>query len=573
MRLTLLSITLTMSTTVLAAPPSAGSATIRGLGGGALFLDKGARDGLATGANIDVTRRGRVVGRCTVDAVADHSARCTFSDPRTLTGRAGDRVRFPRVAVDASRDDVRPPPPRVLGGAVLDEARATVDATTVPKVAFTRSRRRSGAIANRLSITGRGQTFAVVGDGDSVFVRPSLDIGGRVALGVLPGLYAQTALRLQGDVLAPPNERFRPGVPVEAYVWDASVGIAPGRGGLTATAGRFRPTRAPGMTVLDGASLGLVAFGGALEVGAFGGLIPDGITTAPSLDRVTVGSYFSVETSPWKGVLLLPRARVGLVTSPDLQRTRAEAEAQVQALWENLVAVGGSVRVGLPGDTAIPTLDAARLDVDVTPSRALRARVGVRTIGAIPGDLDSASGGVAADGTVFLATRAAHHGDVNVQWTITDSVVVSATGVVSADAETGDLRGLVGPEVSLPRLLGDVGGLSFGVYEEPATGASLWGRSAFVQATTRPLPELAPGLVWSVRTSVFDHAAASDIDGKVPLGGALREALVMTHATAPLSSWLSVQGRAWGLFEMVDVDGFGAVPVGTVVDLGLSATF
>ena len=181
--------------------------------------------------------------------------------------------------------------------------------------------------------------------------------------------------------------------------------------------------------------------------------------------------------------------------------------------------------------------------------------------------------GVSTEGTPFLSTRAAHHGDVNVQWTIGDSVVLGATGVVSADAETGDLRGLVGPELSLPRLLGDVGGFSFGLYEEPASGASLWGRSGFVQATTRPLPSFAPGLMWSLRTSVFDHAAATEVDGKVPLGGALREAMVMTHVTAPLSSWLSVNGRAWGLFDIVDVDGFGVVPVGSVVDLGLSATF
>jgi hypothetical protein len=305
-------------------------------------------------------------------------------------------------------------------------------------------------------------------------------------------------------------------------------------------------------------------------VGAFGGLIPDPITTAPSLDRVTVGSWFSVETSPWKGVLLLPRGRIGLVTSPDLRQTRAEAEAQVQALWENLVAASGSVRVGLPGDTAVPALDAARLDIDVTPSRALRARVGLRTIGALPGDPDT---GVVVDGTTLLPTRAAHHGDAAVQWSISDDVILGATAAVAADAETGDLRALVGPELALPRLGGDSFGLSLGLYEEPAAGDSLAGRSGFLQATTRPLPEWLPGLVWSVRTSVFEHAAATDTDGKVGLGGALREVLVMTQVVAPLSSWLSLHGRGHGLFAIVDTDGFGATPVGTFVDLGLSASF
>jgi hypothetical protein len=568
---TLLSTLLSMS--AIAEPGPMGAASIRGLGGGALFLDKGQQDGLEAGVAIDVTRRGRVVGRCIVDAVADHHARCAFADPKALIGRVGDRVRFPRAPIDTTTAAATPrTPPPVLADDELAAAAAVVGTATLPKVAFKGSRRRGGgAIAHRLAITAGARGFGVVGgSGDTVFVRPSLDIAGRVGLGLLPGLYAQTALRLQGDALAPENERFRNSVPLEAYVWDASVGIAPGRSGLTATAGRFRPQRVPGATVVDGASLGLVSFGGALEVGAYGGLIPDPITTAPSLERVTVGSYFAVDTSPVKGVMVLPRGRVGLVTSPDLQRTRAEAEAQVQVLWENLVAVSGSLRAGLPGDTAIPTLDAARLDVDVTPGRALRARLGVRTIGTWAGDLDT---GVVADGTTMLAPRAAHHGDAGVQWAVNDGLVVGATGALSADAETGDLRGLIGPEVSLPRLFGDVGGVSLGVFEEPGSGVSPWGRSGYLATTTRPLPELAPGLVWSVRGSVFEHAAATDTDGKVVLGGALRELLVMSAVSAPLSSWLSLSGRAHGLFTVVDVDGFGAVPVGAVADLALTARF
>lgn len=572
MRLSLaLALSSLLSAPLLAEPAVMGSASIRGLGGGALFLDKGQQDGLETGVAIDVTRRGRVVGRCTVDAVADHHARCAFADPKTLTGRVGDRVRFPRVTTTTTSAPPKTPPP-LPGDDDLAAAAAVVGQATLPKVAWKGSRRRGGgAIAHRLAITAGARGFGVLGgSGDSVFVRPSLDIAGRVGLGLLPGLYAQTALRLQGDALAPANERFRNSVPLEVYVWDASVGVAPGRSGLTATAGRFRPQRVPGATVVDGASLGLMSFGGALEVGAYGGLIPDPITTAPSLDRVTVGSYFAVDTSPVKGVMVLPRGRVGLVTSSDLQRTRAEAEAQVQVLWENLVAVSGSLRAGLPGDTAIPTLDAARLDVDVTPGRALRARLGVRTIGAWAGDLDT---GVVADGTTMLAPRAAHHGDAALQWMVNDGLVIGATGALSADAESGDLRGLVGPEVSLPRLFGDVGGLAVGAFEEPGSGASPWGRSGYVATTTRPLPELLPGLVWSVRGSVFEHAAATDTDGKVVFGGALRELLVMSAVSAPLSPWLSVSGRAHGLFTLVDVDGFGAIPVGTVADLALTARF
>jgi hypothetical protein len=80
-----------------------------------------------------------------------------------------------------------------------------------------------------------------------------------------------------------------------------------------------------------------------------------------------------------------------------------------------------------------------------------------------------------------------------------------------------------------------------------------------------------------VRGSAFEHAAAvdpdTDTDGKVVFGGALRELLVMSAVSAPLSPWLSVSGRAHGLFAVVDLDGFGATPVGAVADLAFTARF
>lgn len=44
----------------------------------------------------------------------------------------------------------------------------------------------------------------------------------------------------------------------------------------------------------------------------------------------------------------------------------------------------------------------------------------------------------------------------------------------------------------------------------------------------------------------------------------------MTFVDAPLNGWLIVPGRAQGLFDIVDLDGFGAVPVGVFFDVGLT---
>ncbi|MDP2342058.1 MAG: hypothetical protein Q8O67_13960 [Deltaproteobacteria bacterium] len=546
---------------VVATPGAAAPARVQYVGGGAAFLDRGARDGLAVGAVIDFTRRGRSAGTCTVDAVADHSARCAFADKRVVAG-PGDRISYERVdPVDTvSSEEGRPGPPARVADAELARARAEVTAAASPKVVYAKSRKRAGVVVgNRFEVGARARSWVVFGGSDSAFVRPSVDVGVRGGLGFLPGLYASSSLRVQGDVLAPAGERFRNSVPAELYVWDAALGLAPGRG-VMGSIGRFRPQKAPGMTVIDGALLGFVGFGGALEVGAYGGLLPDLITTAPSFDRVAAGAYFGVDAAPIKGLLLLPRARVGFLTSSDLRKTRAEAEAQLQTLFTNALAIGASVRLALPGDTAAVVVDAARIDVDAAPISSLRVRAGWRLIGDQPGDLDT---GVVADQTLVPAVRAAQHGDLALQWTTTEWLVLGGSGAVAIDDESGLVRGSVGPEVGLPQLFGDVGGLSLGAYEEPG---STWGRSAFVQTNTRPLP----GLSWATRLSYFEHEAA--FSGGDKLDGALREAMLMTWVSAPVLPWLSLRGRVQSLFDIVDVDGFGAFPVGLLLDVGVSGT-
>lgn len=548
----------------LAAPKAStkvAAARVRYVGGGAVYLDRGKADGVAGGARIDFKTRGKVAGSCVVDDVSDHAARCAFADPKRMLGKVGERVLYdPADDAPVAPDvDVDVAAPVVVDAAA---AAAALDAAALPKVAFAKSKRRTGsAIASRLEAGIRTRAYGLVGGGDSVFVRPSVDLAGRAGLGFVPGLYGSAALRVQGDILAPGNERFRNSVPAELYVWDAQIGLAPGRTPLTGALGRFRPQKAPGMSTIDGVALGYSGFGGALELGAYGGLVPDLITTAPSFDRIVAGAYFGLDAAPVDGLLLLPRARVGFLSSSDFQRTRAEVEAQVQALYKSDVAIGGSARVALPGDTAIPVLDAARLDVDATPLKDLHLRLGLRTTGSYDGDLDA---GVIADDTLVAPVRAAHHGDLSVQWGLSDSVVVGGLMSVAVDGEAGldAARALVGPEVALPQLFGSVGGLSFGAFEEPGL---LWGRSGYLQAQLRPWSTLS----WTTRLSYFEHHAP----GQKVDDGALREAMLMSFVDAPVLPWLSLRGRAHGLFDIIEVDGFGATPLGVVVDVGANVVF
>ena len=74
-----------------AASPTA-AAKVRYVAGAAAYLDRGARDGLASGTSIDFERRGKSAGSCVVDAVSDHAARCSFVDRAHIVAGAGDRV-------------------------------------------------------------------------------------------------------------------------------------------------------------------------------------------------------------------------------------------------------------------------------------------------------------------------------------------------------------------------------------------------------------------------------------------------------------------------------------------------
>ncbi|MBM4280893.1 MAG: hypothetical protein FJ137_09055 [Deltaproteobacteria bacterium] len=160
--------------------------------------------------------------------------------------------------------------------------------------------------------------------------------------------------------------------------------------------------------------------------------------------------------------------------------------------------------------------------------------------------------------------RGAHHGDAGVWWSAAPWIVVGGSGGVAIDAATETTRAFVGPEVALPQLFGGVGGVALGAQEEPGT---TWGRSAWLQTNLRPLG--ADGaLWWGTRLSWFEHETA--YRAPAVLAGALREVLVMTFVDAPILPGLALRGRAQSLFDLAELDGYGATPTGLFVDVGVS---
>jgi hypothetical protein len=434
------------------------------------FLDVGADDGLAEAAELELRRAGAAVGTCRVETLAPHHATCTGAP----AARAGDRFEFtPATSAAAAATG---PAPKLLPPLPSDEElarrQAAVEAAPVALVDF-----KPGASGGATLAVPRARVIDVawthasfVATDASGAHRESLDVdlhdvdvGGGVTLDV-----DARALRW----LQRASPRFRPKDDTQLYVWQAQIGLHPGA--LTLSAGRVLPWTIPGATIFDGALVGKHTRLGDFdaEVGAFGGLVPDPVTTAPGTDRATGGGYWLLDRSLGRGATFRQEGRVAVVRSPELG-TRFEGSLTAR-LFLRTLDLSGEAHLGFGGTKTAPGgLDAGRLDVNARPAPGWTFGGSFRYSGlewpqpfeppAFPGK-----------------SRA---GDAFARW---DARPWLRLGLVAGDSEdtvSSLAHRWVGPEVTFPTLLGSRGAVTVAYLEETGwTG----GRSAYAQVVARP---------------------------------------------------------------------------------------
>jgi hypothetical protein len=473
------------------------------------YLDAGADEGLALGEEL-VLRRGHAEElRCRVDAVSARAASCAVAG-----ARAGDRFALPAPPARRAEEVVRlaPPPP----GGVLEAQRATLTAVPVALVPFTPSVRapvRSAAPIVRVEVS----EAAWLATGASAFnaTRASMSINGAdVGLGLRLDVDAQ-AIRWWSR----PNPRFRPRDDSQLYVWQLGLTRVEGSDGATVSFGRIMPWRIPGATIIDGATAGWRF--ARVEVGAFGGLVPQPSTLAPTSDRATAGGYWAWDQPIAKGVSFRDEGRVAFVRSPELG-SRLEAETLAAARLGRALDLSGSVRLGFGGDVqASNQVDAARLQVATRPIAPLRVAAWVAYDGLeVPKDVEP---------MVYAGHNRRAEGSVT--WTEGREFSLTVLGGTSKDLGSGLDRSWVGPMLDLPRILFGWGGVSLGYLEEMG-----WtdGRSAWIQAVARPWARLRllTRVSWSHATAL---ALYQDEFG-VTLGA-------LADLTRSLSARVTVTGR------------------------------
>jgi hypothetical protein len=509
------------------------------------YLDVGRELGVPAGGQLKVFRRDKQVGVCDVVELAAWGARC-----RAGRLRPGDRVAFvptPRPALEAgpaAEAKKRAPLP---GPTQLAAWRKIVEAAPVTKVPFHKVGGDLGLRA-RGTTTLRQEVWGISTTPGSVFARSSVDASAHAGMAGFPHAFTSASLRVVGDVIAPPEQRFRPGELVELYVWNASLGVDDGP--VVGELGRFRPRKAPGALLIDGAQIGARLFDASTEIGAYAGAVPNLLSLAPTLDVLTAGAYFGLDLKAADGVLVLPRARAALLSTGDFGVVRGEVEAQAQLFWANVFSVGGSVRAGMGGTGEVePSIDGARIDGDVAIIEPLKLSAGYRYLAAPAVDFDLLA--------AVLPVGGAHHGSASTAYTVAPWLVLGATAGVGHDLVLEVTRGYAGPEVGLPQAFGALGGLDIGYLEE----LGHWpGRSAWLSAHLTPLAVLRI----LTRVSYFETEA---------LGDSLREGGLMTMVDAPLLPWLSVRGRGYVQQGMPSATGEArAVPTVFMADLALSGS-
>jgi hypothetical protein len=433
------------------------------------FLDVGAEDGLAEGAELDLRRAGDAVGPCRVETLAPHHATCTGAPG----ARAGDRFKFTPAVAAASTPT---PAPKLLPPLPSDEElarrQAAVESAPVALVDF-----KPGASGGATMAVPRSRVVDVAWTHAS-FVATDVSGAHRESLDVdLHDVEVGRGVTLDVDAralhwLQRANPRFRPTDDTQLYVWQAQLGFHPGA--LTVSAGRILPWTIPGATLFDGAQVGKHTRLGEFdaEVGAFGGLVPDPVTTAPGTDRATGGGYWLLDRSLGRGATFRQEGRVAVVRSPELG-TRFEGSLTAR-LFLRTVDLSGEAHLGFGGTKTAPGgLDAGRLDVNARPAPGWTFGGSFRYSGlewpqpfeppAFPGK-----------------SRA---GDAFGRW---DARPWLRLGLVAGDSEdTVSNLGhrWVGPEVTFPTLLGPRGGVTVAYLEETGwTG----GRSAYAQLVARP---------------------------------------------------------------------------------------
>ena len=521
------------------------------------YLNRGSLDGIAARQTVPLTRAGRGVGSCTIEAVSERQATCVGGRPRS-----GDAFRVARASNRTSKRKPGTAPaalPPLIDDRTLATRAAVVAEASLEKVEFT-GKRAFGAHSTATVSPGFA-TWLTQPDPQGGYSQERID-------GAIHGVeIGSTGARFDGAFSAlrwrtpPALERFRSGTTTQFYLWEAEASTRrreAGAGSHTVlAAGRLWPFHTPGLTLLDGVQVGRENDDKTAEGGVYGGLIPSALALSPSFDLWAAGLYGSLIQTGRKGAILrLAReeARVGIWHGA-AAGTVTEGEGLFES-WLGRWRIGGGGRMRwAPHVNARPVVERAHLDIGVRPSLTAGGGLQIRYLGAT----------LLPDAPLRAETGAALgvlHAVADAHWDARSWLGFAGAAGGHREGDTGRHQVYGWGEIRFLRLLGDLGGVGFGAEIEQGWIA---GRSAYAQLMAR----------FAERLQILARVSASATSFVGPTGGSTAsEAGGYLSADGVIASWLRV--RAWSLLRVpVVVEGQPPPPgaSGLIAGASLTGTF
>jgi len=357
--------------------------------------------------------------------------------------------------------------------------------------------------------------------GARAFHRERVDAGVRARDLFWDGFDLTGDLSAMGWTQRGARSRFRPNTDAQLYVWEASVRYRRPDAPVAFELGRIRPRFVPGLTRLDGAQIGWRP-DPTTEVGLFGGVLPDLVTSEPAWQRWTVGAYATTDVYPADEVVVSGTLRANyLRLLDDAQRfgTGAEVRAQVGG-WLRL---GSEISISLAMAPAVDLqLDHWSVDFTLQPMNELSIFGSARHLGA-----DSSFGGFENLG---LDPAGGTRADLGAQWQLVDWLDVGVNGGALHDAELDLTRGYVGPEVRFVQVFPGRTSLAVGYIGEVEVQS---GHTAYVQTTSLPMEGLR---IWARLAYTMEAEA-------LPRP---RELLLSTYGQWEALDWLALRLSLFG---------------------------
>lgn len=498
------------------------------------YLDRGAEDGLAVGAKLQLHRGGRTGATCEVESVGPHVATC-----RPGAIKVGDRFTLERRAGPAVPQ--APPPP-----AAPDELAprlAKLLEAELPLHAFQGGAGQAAA-GVRAELGLFHTSIAAFTSPDTAFHQERADVavyGSQLFGGLSFGADASAIVwsRRPAGFRSPHAAAAQLQVRELWAAWQF-------KNGFKAALGRLNPARAPGAGVVDGAQLSWTAASGVFGVGAYGGALPSPLTLTPLGGPYTAGLFAvgrlggeTVKAAAFEPSLRL--AWLGRAGS-----NRFETQALLRLWWGSAFDARLEAAAGFGDGSSPAQLDAVRLDVGTRVAQVVRLRAAARYSG----------GGDRWLGAAPIYPSQAVHADAAAAVELPAGFVLHAQGGALYDFTAQRLQGRLGPELELPPFLG--GALAFALGYDEELGW-LPGRTGYLQVAVRPLPKVG---VWA-RAAVFQRARREDVDGQAGVEGALS-----LSVDARVWRWLWVRGSGFARVGLGEPS-----PVALSGQLGLGATF